>query len=73
MRKLSNSEILILQSYFDKDPNWKRATVKEACNELRLPFKKVYKWGYDLKARKMKRIFKAKIANKNNLKFSTKL
>ena len=55
LRTLTKREQGILNSYFEKDPNWKRKTVKAASKQLNLEYKKVYKWGYDLKMRFLKK------------------
>jgi hypothetical protein len=71
MTYLSQSEYEILCEYYEKDPNWKRATVKAAAADLKMTTRKIYKWGYDRKVKEMK--VKVKSMNKNAFRISSKI
>jgi hypothetical protein len=45
-----------LNRYYAKDPNWRRTTILSAAKELRIPYTKVYKWGYDMRRKVIKKI-----------------
>ena len=54
MPYMSKSEYEILNMYFQKDPNWKHETVKQAADQLSMPYRKIYKWGYHKKVKQIK-------------------
>ena len=54
MPYMSKSEYEILNMYFQKDPNWKHETVKQAADQLGMPYRKIYKWGYHKKVKEIK-------------------
>ncbi|CAI2370303.1 unnamed protein product [Moneuplotes crassus] len=53
IKKISLDQVNILENMFQEDPTWSKKTIKKACDILGLPKRKVYKWGYDRKSKKV--------------------
>lgn len=63
IRQKTEEEVAFLETQFEKDPTWSRATVQYCKNILNLGTTQIYKWGFDKKLsleRKAKKLLRQK-------------